>query len=511
VSESERYLSELPSPAPLPLPDTNLLAGRGAAEAALLSLDRDLVTLEEQTALAPQPGLLGGRPAEAQQLRAQALRLRLDMLGYLKGSSDGALAQALRAFQQEAGLPVEGRANAQTWEALRELVTLESRLDLDRWYPPGGTPSPVLLRALQLRLQTLGLYPDDVRPGVHPDIALARFKAVAYRFQLLPPTTLHPERELISLLFDHERMIAALGDSALPSSHLPLLKVEDETPQRPPDAYGRFLLRLARNELWLAGYDVGDIREPVSAQKLQRALYDFWRDAEPGLTDYEVERRSLYISDMLYRLFLQQRRERQEAPAEDIAGFVERNKGWFQRFWEKAILQPISFLWDGLVRSAQWLGQHAQALTGTIEELFQHGVERAKALVWNVLRVLFRKASDVITATRRAAVAFMEGIQGYLGGELRASGPVLATCGLAIDCDATLVIGANTSTEALGALTQGMRRVSRAIDLARLVLIEVASIIARATQGPIGWILIISSLVRLGPVLVARVQALAES
>lgn len=511
LSEAERYLRELDSSALLPLPDTHLLAGRGAGTGALVALERDLHMLEEQTSLAPQPELLGGRPAEAQKLRAQALRTRLGMLAYPVGGSDAALAQALRAFQQEAGLPVEGRSNAPTWEALRELVTLEARLDLDRWYPPGGAINPALLRALQLRLQTLGLHPSDVTPGLKPDIALRRFKAVAYKLQLLSPTVLHPERELISLLFDHERLITALGDPTLPSSRPPLVEVKNETKDYPHEAHLRFLLRLARNELWLSGYDVGDIRQPVSAGKLQATLSEFWRDAEPGMSERDAQRHGLYVSDKLFRAFLAERREQKDAPADAIAGFIEKNQGWFQRFWEKVILQPATFLWDGLKRSFQWLGKHVQALAQGVEELFRQGFERAKALVWNVLRVLFRKASDVLTVTRRAAVAFLDGIQGYLGGELRIPSPELVTCGLAIDCDATLVLGPNASAEELAALGRRFRRVSRAIDLARLVLLEVASLIARATHGPIGWILILSSLVRVGPVLVTRVQALAES
>lgn len=509
LSEAERYLAELDSSAPLLLPGTQLLLGRGSTETALLALEQDLVSLEEQTVLAPQPELLGGRPAEVQRLRARALRNRLEMLRYLNVGSEAALAQALRAFQEDAGLPVEGRDNTETWEVLQEVVTLESPLNLERWYPVGGSVNPVLRRALQLRLQTLGLFPPEVKPDVDPRIALLRFKSVTYDLKLFSPTQPPTERELIALLFDPERLIATLGAPGVPLSVLPLVKVENVSAAL---SHPRFLVWLARSELWLAGYDVGDIRKPISVRKLKEVLSDFWRDAEPGLSENDAALRSQYINDKLYQAFLRERLKMHEFPAEAIAGFIERNKDWFQRFWEKAILQPISFFWDGLERAGKWLGQHLQALASDVEELFKRPKEVAKALVWNVLRVLFAKASDVLTVVRRAAVAFMDGIQGYMKGEIRASeAPVLVTCGLEVDCDAKLVISADASLEMLASLIQRMQRISRAFDLARLVLLEVASIIARTAQGPVGWILILSSLVRVAPLLVARVQALAES
>ena len=69
-----------------------------------------------------------------------ALRKRLQRLGYLSAfhADRGVFDAAIRKFQEEAGLVVDGWTGARTWEALQELFTFENPFNAARWFGGDG-------------------------------------------------------------------------------------------------------------------------------------------------------------------------------------------------------------------------------------------------------------------------------------------------------------------------------------------------------------------------------------
>lgn len=99
-------------------------------------------------------------------VRVATARMRLWLLGYLPSDSesptlDPALVAAIGRFQREADIAENG-LGARTWEALDQLVGLESPAHMKRW-AGHGKRTPVLLRAVAVRLRVLGFLPPDTR------------------------------------------------------------------------------------------------------------------------------------------------------------------------------------------------------------------------------------------------------------------------------------------------------------------------------------------------------------
>ena len=113
--------------------------------------DRQLVFLEAEFQKAVRSGIIRSMPAsegeftpdEFGENNLKALCDRLYRLGYLdkkpgkKYAIDNKLKDAIRAFQEEADLTVDGWVGAQTWQALQELFAFEPVTVLKTWLKDG--------------------------------------------------------------------------------------------------------------------------------------------------------------------------------------------------------------------------------------------------------------------------------------------------------------------------------------------------------------------------------------
>lgn len=182
--------------------------------------------------------------------RVRAIRNRLANLGYLDKDSespdlDEELREAVRSFQREAGLTVDGWVGSgETWPALQELVNFETPLNLSFWLQE-GRPDAALRRAVALRLFVLGLF--DRKPtssGEDLSEGLAQFGTVWNVLEFgKSDSPAGFNAEWIGRLFDQDGLVRRLAAvSPVPSSKMVYL-------------HG-FVLNVAKIELWLAGYSV---------------------------------------------------------------------------------------------------------------------------------------------------------------------------------------------------------------------------------------------------------------
>ena len=216
--------------------------------------------------------------------RIKTIRNRLYILGYLEKDSgkpklDAPLKDAIRQFQKDAGLKIDGWVGEEeTWPALQELVSFEAPIQLENWFT-SSKPKPVLRRAIALRLFVLGLKEkkpvsadDDIETG------LRSFGRV-WRILNLGETQSEPgvNLEWLGLLFDMDGITRRLSTVKVKLSDKDIARVHG------------FVLNAAKIELWLMGYPVRP--GGYDLEKRKKGKQDF-----EGLTDFDVWMKSKTIT-----------------------------------------------------------------------------------------------------------------------------------------------------------------------------------------------------------------------
>jgi hypothetical protein len=471
-------------------------------------LDR-LSQAERQLELAPLPAgdtSWGDevRPGNREHnLRKKAVRARLELLGYAPGAEGDSnpLRQAVMQFQQDAGLDVDGWVGQQTWGALDEFITLEPPLQIDRWYPIGGVPCPALIRAMALRLRMLGFEApttDRLELLAEP---LAAFRRAALELGL-PAGPEVVARQWVALLFDDELLfsIAARGLSGQAATGALNLD-EPET-----DAASRMLRRMVRGELWLQGYNVGDLRGSTQAVQGQEGLTDglraYWshRSLPAGET---IDRRSKLIDPVLFRALLEDHRAPPDGSAQEhehVSRFVLNHLEEFRQAWEHTIpCRPVFFIWDGVKRCGNWLRKQIAGLS-SLADVVGKGLEYAKTFVWNMVRYVFQQGSQIFSTVRRAIAAMIHGAQPFLDGSIRVGqGADRVECQIALGGSLGVFISSQASPEAGAMLGAQLEQMSRCLNASSLILSELLRAELKLLSGPVGWMSLLTELVKEAP------------
>lgn len=358
------------------------------------------------------------------------VKRRLSHLGYLKNfSRDGSLPiqvrTAIREFQTDAGIKVDGWIGTETWKVFEELFTFEMDAHLDKWLENGA--SRLIHRAVQLRLFAFGLIDIPPRQAlVEVDAALKRFCLLAQRMHLcaspLEPSLQSPLT--LKFLFDQDAIVDAIA-------RMNPISVKQFSRTHRKEAR-RFLACAAKIELWLLGYDVTpdgtanfkrSTVKPKGSLKRHRnistgffyALKAFCKDVRQG-THRKLNANRFYTS--YPRIFAEFSAIRQESDRADSA------EVYSETLYESMVEQPVEAeevwrtrvkslggrIWDGLKRVWGWF-----------KRLVKRGVQRLGAFLLNAVRLAWQLARNSLGIVRAAIRSFPRATKFLIRGETAGS------------------------------------------------------------------------------------------
>ncbi len=432
------------------------------------------------------------------QLPGQVLSARtwLYLLGYLRKRQldvpeiDNPLRRAIREFQTEAQLEVDGWIGEQTWSALQQLVSFEAPIELDRWFESNGAPTPALERSVKARLHVLGFCRSrQPRSPSRVRRALKRFAIIAEMLGLaegrlmsaIVPAT-------VRVLFDQDRILERLGQAGNDFS---------------TDRRGRkFVICVAKVELFLHGFDIhpdGNARFDCPDQKiyptgrypLYHAMRSFWQGL--GVSDSEARVRALKVTGQLFRelaaLDADPVATSGDADLESLVSAVEAaDEGEKRRIWNR--LQRLGArIWDGMRRAFRWM-----------RKLLGRGLRKVAGRACNIARLLGHHAGRIAAAMKKILAVLKETVAFLFEDELAGSDPeqiVIRKEGL--DFDLFIVAGADP--ERVRSLVDRFQEQAERFALAvRIVGLLVATVIDVAKKVALGgWLGLLVALVKIVP------------
>lgn len=191
------------------------------------------------------------------QSRVRTARSWLFALGYLdkdedRSDYDDKLRQAVKLFQTEAGLTVDGWIGTEeTWPRLRELVTFDDPLVQAHWMTRSGKARPGLARAARTRLELYGFGKrDDPASDATLKKRMKGFFGVLSDLGALPPELPTDRADLLAFILSHDDHVAGivqgLGTTAVTDLFTDIVNRDTSI-----DAFA-LLLNLTKVELWLA-------------------------------------------------------------------------------------------------------------------------------------------------------------------------------------------------------------------------------------------------------------------
>lgn len=480
--------------------------------------DRQLVFLEAEFQKAVRSGIIRSMPAnegeftpdEFGENNLRALCDRLYRLGYLdkkpgkKIVIDNKLKDAIRAFQEEADLTVDGWVGAQTWQALQELFAFEPVTVLKTWLKDGRI-TPALCRAANLRLRTYGLIEErDIVPEEINDKGLKKWKNVLKILEcpLYELNGEYDKLEMLDWLFDFEKLSRRI--LAKPKRIMDFGSIWSG----PGELFKNFLQCYIKVELWLLGYDkiIPDgkasgfwksrmsVGGGAGTQKVPTVLYKvvrkFLKDLEletPSMIKTrEIIKRTLEELDAVNRsegLVQDEQRERKQH-AEDLVKKLDKLD--LKKEWEKMDLGAR--IWDGLKRAWRFL-------TGLIKKAAGWLIKKVKL----VIRAAYHAVSEAFTLVHRSFQIFADAVDLLLSAEIRGSNEHIA---MSRDCDFDFRVFVNSAasrSKLLEFFELLHKRLQKFHTVVRILktLMRLAFVAALAPAGPWGWAFMIRTLIEL--------------
>ncbi len=529
-------LAPLGSPAPLGPLASRLSPDKSSAPADDLSALEDTATeAAEKQIIAPVPDARAAFESSPEHILG--IRKILHLLGYLADNNQSPelspeLRAAIRLFQTEAGLTVDGWVGPETCRVINNLYHFETESDIPRW-AENPAYEKLLHRATQRRLNALGFEPTlphtalvDLTP------ALEKFRAVAEELNLLPhrsaglpsgPPTIGPapagpdstfdlktfdfrqQQRLLPLLFDHDGLVARLGTHA---SGLGF------TERQRRARLGPFLVNLLKIELWLLHYNVvpdGDGSWDLSALTATHggprrgfsrptaplpaaylALREFWQDhlkinrtdpaafLDPGqfLGNYPA-----FFREFAALSTSGDAASRDDVWAQRIATEIEADPAAYEKTWFDRVREIGGVLWDGIKRAWGWL-----------RRFFDTVVDKVK----NLVRAAYHLAAETFAALRCAISSFPATVDLLFSSTAPGSNARTIIFTHDRDSDYTSWLNPLATNEALQTCNLTLRRHTAAFGFCTRVLgLVLEGLRAAVSTGLTNWLALVRTLLRL--------------
>ncbi len=430
--------------------------------------------------------------------RIKTIRNRLANLGYLPKDSgrryvDKNLEQAVRWFQEEAGLEVDGWVGEQTWSALQELVSFESPSNLLRWFRGRQIKAP-LKRAIGLRLFVLGLMEKTPasRPA-DPTEGMEAFGRVWKTLNLGPVTSRASiSLEWVARLFDQDGLVGRLASARVPPNL-----------QERQSIHG-FLLNAAKIELWLAGYKVrpsgydlqprslGDDRSDSSIwmisssmtrylrlkknMRFYKALLYFWKDHET-----ENDKIKALTADFMdtFPLFFQMIATEIQAAA---VMTLSEKQAEIERIL-KEYLEKIPTVWDHVHEMGNRIWDGIRRVWGWLKTLMRSGVKKVITLGSNLSRLIYDYALSAYSVVSNVFKSFGAMVRSITNPVVDGSDLRHIVMFHDKDFDFRVVVNSSAESKVVKALTGKVRRQTRLFVFACHVLNIVISVTMTVIQS----------------------------
>lgn len=474
----------------------------------------------------PIPGVEGLNP-----MRVKVMASKLWLMGYLKKKPrkrEGSILQtsqpfieAVRAFQTDAGLIVDGWIGNQTWNALRTLVSFETETRIDKWVTGGGEFMPAFNRAVQLRLWAYGLVVKGPKPSFEgvSSVGIKRLQAVLWSLGVVSSVDTEPDHHILfAHLFDPDGLVAAAANfKPLKAAGSKGNSFRDTALSRQQtEIKRRFLVNLAKVELWLLGSEITidgmddypveglgvkkrkkvpseHVTEDATDPYVRWRLIDFWIKLG-GFDKKEASKRAKSIAPSLFKSLIEPGVETNaEVFPMDDADYSEAIARQFEAVEDKKELTKKimnahkesrglgMILWDGLKRLWRWV---------------KKGVKAIVDFTVNVSRTFFRFALKGFTIVRTAFSVFASSMEQYFKHRIDLKENQEVVVLVSKDMDKTVVIS-DTATQKH--IVDAQKKIDRFGAMfyfsCRLVQVFTKLIIGIAT-GLSGWVRLIMTLVK---------------
>lgn len=494
------------------------------------------------------PGLRPGQPTtdiepipevdSMNPVRFTVLAEQLWLLGYLENKpgpnltgdiqASATFKNAVKRFQQEAGLTVDGWTGARTWKAIKALVNFESKTHINLWKRPDNIFYRAFRRAVQLRLWTYGLAKKKPGPEFNaiPKANIEQFKKVLWSLSLIDDYKQKMSRtQLFSILFDPDLMVKAAANFT--PRRKGIVRHEDsfadaihsqEKHSGILQIKRRFLVNLAKVELWLIGSDIKiDGEDDFHVQGLTKkqlwggtddalkaCLDEYWTTL-PGIEKKIASKKTEAITPSLFKSFIEPDIANQSSHipfsekdySRKIAEDFEKEPNT-EELINKSYLEGKELgmrLWDGLKRLWAWI---------------KKGVKKIVSFGKNLFRAFYRFAMKGFKIVKTAFTVFSKAMDQYMSGriELNRQTPIVIT--LEKDMDYQTIAHDSASPSDLYHATRSVRRFGVMFLFSCKIIGIFIDVIKSAATGLLGWTRLLMVLVKAYRSLVPAYRELAD-
>ena len=431
------------------------------------------------------------RLTQLNPLRFHVIARQLWLLGYLveeprrnisptyQGTSE--FRKDLCRFQRDSGLNPDGWLGEKTWKTLQELVSFETPINPSDWKLTNGDFRTAFNRALQLRMWAYGFIekkPTYIFAGLRKN-NLNNVRRIIGLFYGV-------ENDWLSILFDSDKIIEGSIKSI---KNYGVIDGDDKASIR------RFLISIARVELWLLGIEIkidntddyevenfGVKRKKVRRggkfvwknamdRKLKKGLKSFWNE----LVGYSAIETENLCSKITVEFF-----EALKNPENFAENTEEFNESDFSKQAAEALNSTDDIesgytryrslgmkLWDGMKRIWHWLVK---------------GVKRIVRLADNLVRGFFRFATKSYVIVRTAFIALVKATTQYMTGEIDNTGKSVVLIDKDLDFKVVTHNGEDPSNTVFA-----IQRFSSSFLFSSKIVGLIIDLFMNLSQGVIGW------------------------
>ena len=486
--------------------------------------------------IAPGKKILDGLEQVPEQKDLNALNIQimgeyLYLLGYVDrlpddtdpyDQNDPKFKDAVKRFQNEAGLTVDAWIGDQTWRALQALVGFESDTEIKRWRSGDGTFCRAFRRAAQLRLWTYGI--ATKRPAAQftyvTDAAKAKFKKILWMLGALEDYRKNVDDSwLFEQLFDADNLVQMAanshdGQGSFFDAGLRHLQ-QSSSIFANNDLFselvflkGRFIANIVKIEIWLLGGGTkidgkGDFPVRGLGAWKQRRRKGEWKlvpfqenpDIKGAIGDYVMhalgsKEKRFDIAEITPELLLSFLEPEELSDAQikafDESDYSERLLSKLESYDDKgaakikeAFDNPVKTigmkLWDGVKRVWRWI---------------KKGIDIIVDFSSNLMRAIFRFAHKAYKIVRLSYDAFMHSARQYLQGSIETHHPLIAVA-IKGDFDTKVAFHESVNATDIETTCTLVRRFGAMFHLSCAIVSAFIKIILSVVSGFAGWIRLI--------------------